>query len=235
MENVGVNQTSAYAATKLRDDQNQQTDATKAAQAAQYVRSAAISDEATPNQDDTVDLSAASAAARNPAPAAPAQPQAPTVPVEAQDTVIPIDGRGAAVALQEKLQQALREDRATFDAIAQALDVKDLAQFADTVENGSAVAVFGQINDGNVLFADRNGREIKPEDVASTIGPQLVIKPGFAPVVAEDESSVELNPNAQIQQRASQPPTAAEIATDKATNPDPVPPKQDAVPQTIFG
>lgn len=120
------------------------------------------------------------------------------LPVEPGEYVLPVDGRGAAVALQEKLQTLL--DTPEFEEMAQALGVQDISRFARAVERGDALETFALIDPSNIYLVDAQRREIHADQLASFARAALVIRPQNSSQVLETA-----DPGQQLQQRLENP------------------------------
>lgn len=101
------------------------------------------------------------------------------LPLAPGEQVLPVDGRGAAVALQEKLQTLL--DTPEFEQMAQALGVQDISAFARVVERGDALETFALVDPSNIYLVDAQRREINADQLASFARAELVIRPGNRP------------------------------------------------------
>lgn len=113
-------------------------------------------------------------------PVAPGQAvQAPRVGeplnVQAGDIAFKVDGRGAAVALQERL--AAERNTPQFEETAQALGVSDVEAFERAVEKGDALETFALIDPTNIYLVDSQRREINADDLSAFANAELVIRP----------------------------------------------------------
>jgi len=120
----------------------------------------------------------------------------------AEDIVIPLDGRGAAVALQERLEGYLAQgNRAAFNDMSEALGVQNPEAFEAVVNAGSALQTFGQVDSNRVLFTDQNFNEIAPDTLSAVARAQMVIKPSYeAPIdpKAVAPEVVMMDPNRKV-------------------------------------
>jgi len=95
------------------------------------------------------------------------------------EVAFPVDGRGAAVALQEKLQ-SLREQPEAFADLAKNLGVQDIESFSRAVERGDALETFALVDPNNIFLVDAHRREIHADSVSSFAHAELVIQPRTA-------------------------------------------------------
>lgn len=118
--------------------------------------------------------------AQAPVPAQASQPAQAVNPVsvESGDYAFKVDGRGAAVALQENLQELLKEDQNAFAAAAQALGVSDLPEFQELVENGSSLAVFSAVDTDRLQLVNQNREPVDFDDLSSLVNAEVIVKPG---------------------------------------------------------
>lgn len=142
----------------------------------------------------------------------------------AEDVAIPVDGRGAAVALHEHLQQlhhAGQDDR--FAATAKALGVNDVKAFKAAFERGDhALGTFSQVDSSRLRFVDGDFNEVDADLVSAVAKPQLLIKPSFAapvdPAVEHPEVNF-LDPNRRQHYRQDHPADINELLQKRQTEP----------------
>lgn len=95
--------------------------------------------------------------------------------VQAGDISFKVDGRGAAVALQERL--AAERNTPQFEQTAQALGVTDFAAFERAVEKGDALETFALIDPSNIYLVDAQRREINADSLSAFANAELIIRP----------------------------------------------------------
>jgi hypothetical protein len=117
----------------------------------------------------------------------------PSIPVQAGDISFPVDGRGAAVAVQERLSAELNTPQ--FEETAKALGVTDVESFERAVESGDALATFAMVDPTNIYLVDAHRNEIHAENLSSFANAELVIRP----------RSEALDPNHKLKERLENP------------------------------
>lgn len=137
------------------------------------------------------------------------------------DVAIPVDGRGAAVALHEHLNQLHKQgedDR--FQATAQALGVQDVKAFKAAFERGDgALQTFGHVDAQRLSFTDQDSNEVSPDKVSAFPRAQLLIRPGAATRSEHTLSDIALNPNLRQHDRQDHAPDASEVQLRRQTEP----------------
>ncbi|MBT9547413.1 MAG: hypothetical protein IV090_18615 [Candidatus Sericytochromatia bacterium] len=117
--------------------------------------------------------------------------------VQAGDISFKVDGRGAAVALQERL--AAEKNTPQFAETAQALGVSDVAAFERAVEKGDALETFALVDPSNIYLVDAQRREINAGDLSAFANAELVIRPRGS------ESPAQADPAEKLLERLENP------------------------------
>lgn len=133
----------------------------------------------------------------------------PQIAQDVEDVVLAMDGRGAAVALQEYLQGLLKNQQGSqFEATAQALGVKDVGAFEESVGQGNALQTFSQIDSNRLMFTDQSFNELAAEQLPAVAKAQMVIKPSYEVPLDPEIRAPEIvltNPNEKLMDRLETP------------------------------